>query len=117
MAVSLSARAAKEVKRMMVEQQLSDQTVLRVSVAGGGCSGFEYRLGFEENVQSDDVVSETHGVHVAVDSKSARYLSGTEIDIHDGLDKRGFVFNNPLAVRTCGCGTSFQVETAGSARR
>ncbi len=109
MSVSLSERAANEVKRMMVEQQLPEQTVLRVSVAGGGCSGFEYRLGFEQEVLADDVVTEAHGVQVAVDGKSAGYLKGTEIDIHEGLDKRGFVFNNPLAVRTCGCGSSFQV--------
>lgn len=109
MSVSLSERAAKEVQRMMADQQLPNETMLRVSVVGGGCSGFEYRLSFDQNAAGEDTVTEAHGIRVAVDPKSARFLNGTEIDIHEGLDKRGFVFNNPLAVRTCGCGTSFQV--------
>lgn len=109
MKLTLSERAAKEVQRMISEQQLPKETVLRISVVGGGCSGFEYRLSFDQNAAGEDTVSETHGVRVAVDPKSARFLNGTEIDIHEGLDKRGFVFHNPLAVRTCGCGSSFQV--------
>lgn len=109
MSVTLSERAASEIKRMVGEQGLPQGTVLRVGVVGGGCSGYEYRLQFADRAEESDVVSECHGVKVAVDPKSAKYLSGTEIDIHDGLNKRGFVFNNPLAVRTCGCGTSFQV--------
>lgn len=110
MALTLSPRAADEIKRMISQQQLPDATALRVSVVGGGCSGFEYRLSFEDKPsEPGDIVSQSNGVQVVVDQKSARYLSGTEIDIHEGLDKRGFVFNNPLAVRTCGCGSSFQV--------
>jgi iron-sulfur cluster assembly protein len=110
MALTLSERAAAEIKRMISQQQLPDETALRVSVVGGGCSGFEYRLAFENQINSpEDTVTESQGVSVVVDQKSARLLGGTEIDIHEGLDKRGFVFNNPLAVRTCGCGTSFQV--------
>jgi iron-sulfur cluster assembly protein len=81
-----------------------------VAVAGGGCSGFEYKLDFEAQPSSDDdQVIQSHGVRVVVDRKSLKLLNGTEIDINEGLNNRGFVFSNPLAVRTCGCGTSFGV--------
>jgi iron-sulfur cluster assembly protein len=110
MALTLTERAAGEVKRILAEQELPETTALRVTVAGGGCSGFEYRLTFDPSVgQTDDVVNEYHGVRVAVDQKSLKFVVNTEIDIQEGLNKRGFVFNNPLAVRTCGCGNSFGV--------
>jgi iron-sulfur cluster assembly protein len=111
MGITLSELAAKEIKRVIGEQKLPEDISLRVGVAGGGCSGFEYRLGFEEVDQLDqekDSVSEQHGIRLAVDKKSALYLDGTTIDFHDGIDRRGFVFNNPNAVKTCGCGSSFQ---------
>jgi iron-sulfur cluster assembly protein len=108
--VTLSKKAAEEVRRIIGEKQMPGTTMLRIGVVGGGCSGYEYRLEFVEAAdEHEDLVGECHGVKVAVDRKSARLLSDTQIDIHDGLDKRGFVFNNPLAVRTCGCGSSFQV--------
>jgi iron-sulfur cluster assembly protein len=94
---------------MMGEEELPDTAVLRVRVVGGGCSGFEYKLEFAKGADECDAVSEWHGVRIVVDPTSAQKLNGTEIDIHDGLDKRGFIFNNPLAIRTCGCGSSFQV--------
>lgn len=110
MLLKLSENAAREVKRMMAEQQVPETAMLRVEVVGGGCSGYEYRLSFAPSAdEGEDLVGDSRGVRLAVDRKSARFLSGTEIDIGDGLNKRGFVFNNPLAVRTCGCGTSFQV--------
>jgi iron-sulfur cluster assembly protein len=110
MAITLTERAASEVKRIIAQKQMPETTSLRVAVAGGGCSGFEYKLDFDAQPGSeDDQVSQSHGVRVVVDRKSLKLLNGTEIDIHEGLDKRGFVFNNPLAVRTCGCGTSFGV--------
>ena len=109
MVVTLSEKAAREVKRMLAEQQSPTTVLLRVEVVGGGCSGYEYRLQFIGTPEEEDLVDECHGVRVAVDKKSAKYLSGVEIDIGDGLNKRGFIFNNPLATRTCGCGTSFQV--------
>ena len=110
MALTLTERAAGEVKRVIAEQKLPETIVLRVAVAGGGCSGFEYNLGFDDQVdaQGDDV-SEIHGVRIAVDKKSLPYLDATEIDFHEGLDKRGFTFNNPNAKSSCGCGSSFQV--------
>jgi iron-sulfur cluster assembly protein len=110
MAIMLTERAAKEVKKIMEEQKLPESVVLRVGVQGGGCSGFQYALGFDNEVNpAIDEVSELHGIKVAVDRKSSMYLSGTEVDFYEGLEKRGFTFNNPNASKSCGCGTSFQV--------
>jgi iron-sulfur cluster assembly protein len=110
MPVTLTERAAGEVKRIIADKRMPETTALRVAVAGGGCSGFEYKLDFQaEPAGDDDQVSQSHGVRVLVDRKSLKFLNGMEIDINEGLNKRGFVFNNPLAVRTCGCGTSFGV--------
>lgn len=108
MAVALTEKAASEIKRVLSEQKLPEGTVLRIGVAGGGCSGFQYALGFDQSVDpTKDQIGEQHGIKVAVDKKSDLYLDGTEIDFHDGLDKRGFTFNNPNAVKSCGCGSSF----------
>ena len=109
MAITLTERAAEEVKRIIVDQKLTDLTVLRVGVTGGGCSGFMYKLAFDESF--DDVKDsryEQHGVAIVVDKKSALYLDGSTVDFYDGLDKRGFTFENPNAVKSCGCGSSFQ---------
>ena len=109
MALQLTENAAKEINKIVDEQKLAKNIALRIGVAGGGCSGFEYHLGFDENVdEQKDSVREIHGIRVAVDKKSELYLDGTEIDYHCGIDKRGFVFNNPNATKTCGCGSSFQ---------
>ena len=109
MSVQLTEIAAQEIKRVIEEQKMPAGVALRIAVAGGGCSGFEYKLGFDENVdEQSDIVREMHGVRVAVDKKSSLYLDGTEIDYHSGIEKRGFVFNNPNATKTCGCGSSFQ---------
>ena len=109
MGLALSERAATEVKRIMEEQKYGDETVLRVGVTGGGCSGFQYSLGFDTEVsEKDDASFEQHGVRVVVDRKSSLFLDGTTVDFHDGLDRRGFTFDNPNAVKTCGCGSSFQ---------
>jgi iron-sulfur cluster assembly protein len=109
MAVKLTETAAREIKKVIDEQNLPEGVALRVGVAGGGCSGFEYRLGFDETVDDQtDTVREVHGIRLVVDKKSGLYLDGTEIDFHNGIDRRGFVFNNPNAVKSCGCGSSFQ---------
>lgn len=109
MSVQLTESAANEVKKIIQEQKMSADISLRVGVTGGGCSGFSYKLGFDENVdETQDAVRQIHGIKIAVDRKSDLYLDGTEIDFHEGLDKRGFVFNNPNAVKSCGCGSSFQ---------
>ncbi len=110
MALILTDRAAKELKRLIAQRGLPASAVVRVGVAGGGCSGFEYRMDLaEQPVEGEDLVSESHEVRVAMDRRSARFLDGTQIDFQEDLLKRGFVFNNPLAVKTCGCGSSFQV--------
>jgi iron-sulfur cluster assembly protein len=109
MAVQLSEKAASEVKKIMQEQKFDESTVLRVGVAGGGCSGFSYALGFDKAFdEKADSKYDCHGVTVVVDKKSALYLDGTTVDFYEGLDKRGFTFTNPNATKTCGCGSSFQ---------
>jgi len=110
--INVTEKAAGEVKRAMSEANLPDDTVLRIGVAGGGCSGFSYKLGFDAstNVTNEkDHISEQHGLKVAIDKKSDLYLDGTEIDYYDGLEKRGFTFNNPNVTKSCGCGSSFSV--------
>ncbi|HEX3654159.1 MAG TPA: iron-sulfur cluster assembly accessory protein [Pirellulales bacterium] len=108
MAVALSEKAAGEVKRIMQDQKLEDGMLLRVGVAGGGCSGFQYSLGFDKEYDEKlDSKFECHGVTMVVDKKSALYLDGTTVDFYDGLEKRGFTFDNPNAVKSCGCGSSF----------
>ena len=108
MAIKVTASAVKELKKVITDQQLSAAVALRIGVTGGGCSGFEYKLDFDENVNEDtDMLSVVDGLRVAVDKKSALYLDGTELDYHESLEKRGFVFNNPNATKSCGCGSSF----------
>ncbi|GAC1450643.1 MAG: iron-sulfur cluster assembly accessory protein [Isosphaeraceae bacterium] len=109
MGVTLSEKAASEVKKIINEQNLPEGTVLRVGVQGGGCSGFSYSLNFDTQVSEKDRVIEMEGVKLAVDKKFDPYLDGTVVDFYDGLEKRGFVFNNPNVVKSCGCGSSFQV--------
>lgn len=115
MSVSLTEKAASEVRKIidkMVEEQgvpEGGELVLRVGVQGGGCSGFSYSLGFDTQINDSDRVIETHGVRLAVEKKFDPYLDGTVVNYYDGLEKRGFVFNNPNVVKTCGCGSSFQV--------
>jgi iron-sulfur cluster assembly protein len=78
-------------------------------VTGGGCSGFMYKLAFDQEYDVvKDAKYEQHGVAIVIDKKSALYLDGTTVDFYDGLDKRGFTFENPNAVKSCGCGSSFQ---------
>lgn len=108
MSVVLTEKAAAEVKRIMEAQHYTDH-VLRVGVAGGGCSGFSYSLGFDQSFDEKvDSKVEFHGVPVVVDKKSALYLDGTTVDFYEGIDRRGFTFDNPNAVKSCGCGSSFQ---------
>ena len=109
MAINLSESAAKEIKSIIQEQSLpSDQTRLRVGVKGGGCSGFSYVLDLtEEPATENDEEQESQGVKILVDMKSALYLDGVEIDFRDEVMGRGFVFKNPNASSSCGCGHSF----------
>ncbi|MDP6538088.1 MAG: iron-sulfur cluster assembly accessory protein [Planctomycetota bacterium] len=107
--ISLTSRAVTEVRRIIAEQELPENTGLRVGVKGGGCSGFSYTLGFDDNVNETDQIQEVDGVRVICDPKSFLYLNGTQIDFEDNLMGRGFKFGNPNANKTCGCGESFSI--------
>lgn len=107
--VNVTDKALKEMKKIMEENKIPAEYGLRVGVKGGGCSGLSYTLGFDPEERPGDTVIEKDGVKIFIDMKSGLYLSGTEIDFTDGLTGRGFVFNNPNAVKTCGCGSSFGV--------
>src|SRR5688572_30660899 len=104
MAVTLTERAAQEIQRVLKESNKPEGTILRVGVAAGGCSGFQYDFRFDTEVNPEkDSVSEYHGVKVAVDKKSGLFLDGTTIDFYEGLERRGFTFDNPNVVKSCGC--------------
>ena len=107
--VSLTEAAAAKIKVLLAEEPDEELGVLRVAVQGGGCSGFQYALGFDRAAQEGDIETTVHGVDVVVDPYSAPYLRGTEIDFVDGL-QGGFAINNPNVVAACGCGHSFQVD-------
>ena len=107
--VSLTESAAAKIKQLMAEEPEGDAAVLRVAVQGGGCSGFQYALGFDRGPQEGDNEVRIHDVDVVVDPFSAPYLAGTEIDWVEGL-QAGFAINNPNVTASCGCGHSFQVE-------
>lgn len=110
MSVVLTEKAANEVQRVREEQKFEDEIFLRVGAAAGGCSGYSYQLEFDKTFdQEKDDAYEYHGVRVVVDKKSALLLEGTTIDWYEGLDARGFKFDNPNVVKSCGCGSSFQV--------
>ncbi len=107
--IKITDKAANEVKNIMVENNVPDNYGLRVGVKGGGCSGLTYTLGFDAANKDGDTIIEQKGIKLFVDGKSLFYLSGTELDFTDGLNGKGFVFNNPNASKTCGCGESFSV--------
>jgi iron-sulfur cluster assembly protein len=111
MAIQLTEAAAKEIKDIIQQQDLpKEKTRLRVGVKGGGCSGFSYLLDLtEEEPNEADEQMESNGVPILVDNKSLLYLEGTEIDFRDEVMGRGFVFKNPNATSSCGCGSSFNV--------
>ncbi len=108
--VNLTERAAAKIKDLQADEPSGDAAVLRVAVQGGGCSGFEYALGFDRAAQEGDHENEAFGVRVVVDPFSAPYLQGASIDFLDGLEESGFKIENPNVVSSCGCGHSFQVE-------
>lgn len=104
--ITLTSQAVTQLQRIRTEQNISDEYGLRVGVKGGGCSGFTYVLGFDAPKDSDEVY-EIAGLKVLMQKAHSLYLIGMEIDWVDGLQNRGFSFNNPNAKDTCGCGTSF----------
>ena len=106
--ISITERAAKEVLRVIEENEFPASTWVRIGAKGGGCSGFSYVLDFDQTGPTEfDLTFEEHGVNVVIDKKSEFFMAGTELDFNDGLLDRGFVFKNPSATGTCGCGTSF----------
>src|ERR671934_2636586 len=107
--IGLTEPAAAKIRELQGEEPEGEAAVLRVAVQGGGCSGFEYALGFDRGAMEGDHELDAHGIRVVVDPFSAPYLQGTEIDFVDGL-QGGFAINNPNATAACGCGHSFQVE-------
>ena len=107
--IQLTEKAVTEIKNIKATNNIPDSHGLRLGVKGGGCSGLTYVLAFDEQAKEKDHVLDLKGVKVFVDQKSMFYLSGTVLDFSDGLNGRGFVFNNPQASKTCGCGSSFGV--------
>ena len=107
-ALSLSDLAVEKIKETIAKEGMEDGG-LRVSVVGGGCSGFQYSLGLDATAREDDIVVEQDGVKLFVDPISHQYVHGTMLDYVNGLHGAGFKFVNPNAARTCGCGSSFSV--------
>jgi iron-sulfur cluster assembly accessory protein len=110
--VSLTPAAATKIKQLMESE--TDVSVLRVAIEGGGCSGFQYGLGFDRGAVEGDHEYETEGVRVVVDPFSAPYLRGASVDYLETIQESGFKIDNPNAVSSCGCGSSFQVAEGES---
>jgi iron-sulfur cluster assembly protein len=114
MPITVTEKAAAEVKRILAEQQqnggLPEKVYLRMRVVGGGCSGFQHKLDLDPAVNEKlDEVFDFHGVPVVVDKRSLIYLDGAQVDFHDDLNRRGFSITNPNAKSHCGCGSSFSM--------
>ncbi len=108
--IKISENAAKRIKELKADEKLDDSTALRVKVKRGGCSGFSYKLDFDtEDKDNADKVFEDHGVKIIIDHQSLLYLVGMTLDFEGGLNGAGFIFSNPNATKTCGCGSSFAV--------
>ncbi len=104
--VSLTEGALQELKRLSAEKNIPQDQGLRIGVKGGGCAGFSYILGFDKKEELDEEF-DYQGLKVFINKAQQLYLAGIEIDYKDGLEARGFIFNNPNATKTCGCGDSF----------
>ncbi|MCH7518049.1 MAG: iron-sulfur cluster insertion protein ErpA [Candidatus Dadabacteria bacterium] len=103
---SVTTKAVEEIKKLLVEENIPD-AVLRVRVVPGGCSGFSYEMGFDDEIDKSDEIIEADGVRVAIDELSYPYIEGGVLDYNNGLNGTGFSISNPNATGTCGCGTSF----------
>jgi len=106
-AIDLTPKAVEMVKRTRAKEGLGDAYGLRITIVGGGCSGFQYSMGFDSEQHEGDTMVPFEGVHVLIDEVSLPYVAGTTLDYVEGLHGAGFKFNNPRASRTCGCGSSF----------
>jgi len=107
--ITITEKALNEILRIRQSNSIPENYGLRVGVKGGGCSGLTYTLNFVENQKDGDTTIESENVKLFIDGKSLFYLMGTQLDFSDGLDGKGFLFNNPNAAKTCGCGESFGV--------
>lgn len=107
--ITVSENAKQHALELIKNESLPEGTFIRVGVDGGGCSGLSYKLEFDHSIKEGDQIFEDKGIKIAVDKKSFLYLIGTELDYSGGLNGKGFVFKNPNANRTCGCGESFSV--------
>jgi iron-sulfur cluster assembly protein len=110
MNITVTEKAAGEVKRIISEQNSGEKLYLRVRVVGGGCSGYQHKLDLDQvfNEKTDEVF-DFHGIPVVVDKRSLMYLDGVKVDFHDEINRRGFSVQNPSAKSTCGCGSSFSM--------
>src|SRR5690348_15834068 len=107
--IRVTERAKEKALELMQKENKPTGSFIRVGVEGGGCSGLSYKLEFDSDQRSDDKIFEDKGIKIVCDKKSFLYLVGTELDYSDGLNGKGFLFHNPNATRTCGCGESFSV--------
>lgn len=108
--IKISEEAAKKVTELMTETDLNPEvSYLRVGISGSGCAGLSYKMDFENESNEGDQIFEDNGIKIICDKKSLIYLLGTELTYSSGLNGKGFVWNNPMAQRVCGCGTSFSV--------
>lgn len=107
--MTITETAKNKILTLKNEGNMDETHFIRVSVKGGGCSGLSYDLDFDNKINPSDQVFEDKGEKIVMDMKSFLYLAGTELDFSDGLNGKGFIFNNPNASRTCGCGESFSV--------
>lgn len=106
--ITLTPAAASKIAQLIAEDgEDAAQSALRIAVTGGGCSGFQYALGFDSEVHEDDMRFEQDGVAVVIDETSAEYLRGAQVDFQDGLNGKGFAIENPNSTGSCGCGQSF----------
>jgi iron-sulfur cluster assembly accessory protein len=108
--VTVTDSAAEKIRELMASEPEGEISVLRIAIQGGGCSGFQYALGFDRGPQDGDNEVEANGVRIVIDPFSAPYLTGSEIDFVDALMGAGFAINNPNVQAACGCGSSFQAK-------
>ncbi|MEQ6377141.1 iron-sulfur cluster assembly accessory protein [Bacillaceae bacterium S4-13-58] len=114
MVITISENASLQVKEMLKEEE-GDQLHLRFGVQGGGCSGLSYKLGFDANVEEDDVTFDSNGISIVVKKEDVPIIEGTTIDFKQNMMGGGFTIDNPNAIASCGCGSSFRTATeAGS---
>ena len=107
--ITVSENAKEKLDNLRIKENRDESYFVRVGVAGGGCSGLTYVLDFDNELKADDKVFEDKGIKIVCNKKSFLYLIGTELEFSEGLNGKGFAFNNPNASRTCGCGESFSV--------